>query len=255
MILPPSLPRPPTGWIPDAPDVRDWGFVGSLLHELPERVSATGTIDYRAYDSPRVQLGNSCVGHALAASAYLCMAIAGTPITFPSPMFAYAGARILERAVALVDRGCQPRLAMTWARDRGLIAESRWIESSENMDAIPPLDGWEAAASLEAFYRISDGTGAADEVRSALARGYCPAFAMTVDDRWEQLGSGVYDGPGGEILGGHMQVVVGCYADVLIVRNQWGASWGQGGYGHITSSAFDRMARDIWVPTVSPEVI
>lgn len=248
----------PLGWIPDTPNHFDWRFGDSKIAAM-RPLTGAASFDYRAFDESRVQLANSCVGHAVAAAAALCMAIAGHPIAFPSPLFAYTGARILEQARdGIIDVGCRPRLAMTWLRDRGMVAEERWPELSTAINSIPPLDAWQEgeSATLESFYRIESGPGASDAIRSALVRGYCPVFAMNVDRKYEQLGADVYDSPGGASLGGHMQCIAGYSAilDAFLVRNTWGAGWGDGGYGWIAASFIDAAARDIWVISAAPEV-
>lgn len=247
-----------TGWIPDLPDPRDWRFEESMIAGS-RPIASAGDIDYRRFDVPRVQLGNSCVGHAIVAAAALCMAIRGKPIAFPSAQFAWTGARLLAKPPGgLQNTGCSARNAMIWLRDRGMVAETRWPENGENLNAIPPLDVWQEgdAAQLEAFYRIAHGPGASSLVLAALERGYCPAFAMLVDDAWAQVGSKVYDGPGGKVHGGHMMVVVAYIPslDAFVVRNTWGPDWGIGGYGLISRRAFDLMARDILVVSAAPEV-
>lgn len=253
-MTPPML----LGHIPDAPDPRDWRFDDSRI-AMARPITGADSVDYRDRDVPRVQLFSSCVGHAVVASAALCMAIAGTPIDFPSSLFPYSGSRLLARPrQPLQDIGSSARLAMSWLRDRGMVIEARWPETSENVNAVPPLDAFAegSCATVEAFYSIAPGDGASDGVRSALKRGYCPAFAMMVDTKYEQIGSAVYDGPGGSVLGGHMQCVVGYDAtmDAFIVRNTWGAGFGVDGYAYISTQAFNAMARDIWVVQAAPEV-
>lgn len=248
----------PTGWIPDAPNPFDARFAESrIAARKPTTLSAS--IDYRHLDEPRIQLFNSCVGHAIAGAAALCMAIAGKPIAFPSALFPYTGARILAQPPrGLQDLGSSPRLAMTWLRDRGMIAEERWPETRENLNAVPPMDAWQEgdAATVESFYRISDGNGASDGVRAALMRGYCPIFAMQVDSKYERTGRQIYDGPGGAIIGGHMQCVVGYLdlLDVFVVRNTWGPGFGDDSYAYVAASVIDTMARDVWVISAAPEV-
>ncbi len=250
--------RSQLGWIPDSPNPFDWNFVGSKVASL-RALTGADIIDYRPFDTPRTQIYNSCVGHAISGAAALCMAIAKTPITFPSAQFAYTGARILAQSPeGIVDIGSSPRLAMTWLRDHGMVAEERWPETAANVNTIPPLDAWQEGecATVEAFYRIDGGDGASALVGYALRRGYCPAFAMMVDTKYEGIGRNVYDGPGGATIGGHMQCVVGVIEplDVFVIRNTWGPSWGDLGYGYMSRRVFDMMARDIWVVQAAPEV-
>ena len=139
-----------------------------------------------------------------------------------------------------------------------MVAEERWRESFDTIDAVPPLDVWQEGecAKLESFYRIPDGAGASDAMREALRRGYCPIFGMTVDAKYSQIGSCIYDSPGGAVIGGHMQCAVG-WIDVLqafVVRNTWSSSWGDDGYGYIAASFIDQYSYDKWVIQAAPEV-
>lgn len=63
-------------------------------------------------------------------------------------------------------------------------------------------------------------------------------------------------GPGGHIadpahnegwLGRHAVVLVGYDADHLLLRNSWGLSWGDGGYGWITNSYLAAHCDEAWV--------
>jgi len=245
------------GYVPDVPDHRDYLFGASpIISSQP--LTGAASYDYRHLDSPRVQLGNSCVGHSLAAAAYLAMKIAGTPITFPSALLPYTGARLLDAKAPLIDMGCRPRLAMLFIREHGMVAEERWREAFDTIDSVPPLDVWQEGecAKLESFYRIPDGPGASDAMREALRRGYCPVFGMMVDSKYDQIGSRVYDSPGGTQRGGHMQCAVG-WIDVLqafVVRGTWGPSFGDGGYTYVSASFMDHYSFDKWVLKACPEV-
>lgn len=246
------------GCVPDAPDSRDLQFAGSPLLSAPP-LSGAASFDYRWCDSPRRQAYNSCVGHACAGSAALAMAIAGTPIRFPSPAFTWAGSRLLGMpGQPLADRGCSIRHAFKWLHERGMVTETRWPETVEAVTSIPPLDAWQEGecARVEAYYRIEDGAGSPDAIRAALARGHCPVFAMHVDQRFEQIGRAVYDGYGGKLLGGHAMVFVGYSAalDAFLVRNTWGRSWGDDGYCWIAASFVALSTFDRWVIQVVPEV-
>lgn len=52
----------------------------------------------------------------------------------------------------------------------------------------------------------------------------------------------------GSVSGGHAVTIVGYNrrARLLKIRNQWGASWGGGGYAYMTFEAFDQCAVDTW---------
>lgn len=246
------------GCVPDAPDARDLHFDDSpILGTSP--IGVGDSFDYRASDTRRVQLFPSCVGHAVAGSSALCMAIAGYPIDFPSPAWIWSGSRLRGRPkFPLRIEGCSIRNAFLHASEWGLIAESRWPESDATATAVPPLDTWREGecAKLEAYYRIPDGAGKADRIRAALARGRCPVFGMFVDEAFEQLGSSIYRAPAGSSRGGHAMVIVGYSAvlDAFLVRNTWGSGWGDDGYGWLDASFVERSTFDVWVVEIAPEV-
>ncbi len=62
--------------------------------------------------------------------------------------------------------------------------------------------------------------------------------------------------PGADLLGGHAILIVG-YIDshagvdsaYFIVRNSWGADWGDNGYGYLPLEYIERYGREAWVLT------
>lgn len=246
------------GHIPDVPDAKDWRFADSKILTF-RRLASTDSVDYTAYlDAVQNQLGGSCVGQSIASAAYLLGGISGSPIARPSALFPYTIARLLMLpGSALVDAGCSPRAAMLGLRERGLVAADRWPETAETLNEVPPFDAFREGenATIEAFYRIDDDAGAADALRAALARGYCPIFGMVVDSKYEQTGGEVYATPGGEALGGHCQVVIG-YSNVLRafrILNSWGPTFGDGGFSWIAEDFMAKRTFDKWVLQVAPE--
>lgn len=246
------------GCHPDVTDFRDITFGASPIANASPLTGASA-FDYRSFDVPRVQAYNSCVGHASAGAAALCMAIAGTPIQFPSPAWPWAGARLLgQPGTPLTDRGCSIRNAFKWMNEFGMVAESRWPESAAAVTSTPPFDAFQEGecAQLRAYYRIVSGPGSGLLIQAALSRGYCPVFGMEVDEAFEQIGKAVYATPGGRELGGHAMVIVGYVPslDAFIVRNTWSATWGDDGYGYIAADFVENSTYDIWVISVTPEV-
>jgi hypothetical protein len=199
---------------------------------------------------------SSCVGNALSSSIYLRAKLAGTPIPRPSRKAIYDFARLVDDPhKGLLDLGSRPRAAMVGLQDYGIVPESRWPLDFARINELPPNDVFQHAvdAMVTDYYRVGAGAGAATLVRQALARGFCPTFAMEVDQAYEDYdGSFTWDGLKGPSLGGHYQCVIGYGEDYLVVLNSWSSAWGDHGFARIGDRAFDAAATDILVPTVVP---
>jgi hypothetical protein len=260
----------PLGHRPDYPIVRaydgeiiqshrasDWLFHESQVALMRPRSGASSWDYSDRLDAVQNQIGGTCVGHAIASSVYLRAQIEGKPIRRPSATMTVAIAQLVDAPGKPIDcDGCRPSVAVAALRDRGLVADEDWPETTENLNSIPPEDVFARAegATVDAWYRIPSGGDVVGGLKQALARGYLPIFAMQVDAKFEQIGSGIYDGPGGKILGNHAQVVVGYSAivDAFMVLNSWGDGFGDGGLAWITPSAMARMSFDRIVIQTSP---
>jgi hypothetical protein len=228
-------------------------LIGAAPTHLPERV------DYSALLATVPDQGNtsSCVGQAFATSVYLRARIAGTPIARPSAKAIYDIARLLDAPRSLLeDRGARPRAAIAGMMTFGIVSDERWPLTELNVNALPSFDVIHSAidARVSGYYRIASGAGCAATLRQALAKGFCPAFAMEVDESYEGISSSeVYTGPTGPLLGGHMQTIVGYAPGRFVIAGSWGPSFARGGFACIDESFFERgLATDILVPTVVP---
>jgi hypothetical protein len=221
------------------------------------RFSPAQNVDHSAHlDGIQDQAAtNSCVGFALSTSLYMRGQLSGAPIARPSALAIYAFARMLSAPyAALTDDGSQPRMAMRGLTEYGIVAQDRWPLDSVQVNEPPPLDVFQhgAGSLVTDYYRIASGLGASAMIRVALAKGYIPVLAVTVDQAFVDLGSGVYDGPKGPSLGSHMMAVIGSGDGWLRLVNSWGTSWSDGGFGRVSDLFIDRYARDVLVPTVVP---
>lgn len=235
----------------------DWLFHESAI-VASSPLSIANSWDYSDWlDAVQDQLGGTCVGQGLASSVYLRAQLANRPIRRPSAVLIVAIAQLADAPWQPIDcDGCRPSVAVSCLRDRGLVALEEWPETAANLVTIPPEDIFARAegATVDAYYRIPDGGDVAEGLRQALARGYLPIFAMSVDTRYENIGSEVYDGAGGAVLGNHAQCIVGFSAvlDAFKVLNSWGTSFGQGGFAWIASSFMARSSFDRLVIKSSP---
>jgi C1A family cysteine protease len=92
-------------------------------------------------------------------------------------------------------------------------------------------------------------------VKQFLAAGYPSMFGFTVYNFGNAKGEFEFPGPWDTVKGGHAVVAVG-YDDnrkigkdkgALKIRNSWGTSWGEGGYGWLPYSYVEAgLAEDFW---------
>lgn len=254
------------GWRPDDPAVVEAqlvshhvsGLIGAPSSVVLSELDYTSLLDKIPDQGPT----SSCVGQALATALFLTAAIAGTPIVRPSAKAIYDFARGEDQPyVHLVDDGSRPLAAMHCGVEKGLVAESDWPliihpGGISNINVRAPLDVYQNALGhkIGAYYRIPAGPGASEAVRHALSQGYCPIFAMPVDEAYEQWDSEkIYEGRKGASLGGHMQAIGGFADGCIIVPGSWGTSFARGGIVRIANDFLDSgECTDILVATIVP---
>jgi hypothetical protein len=229
-------------------------LVGAAPVALPDRVDYSSLVG----PIPDQKASSACVGFAFATAIYLRSRIAGHPLTErPSAKAIYDIARLGDTHDWLADVGSRPRAAIDGMSTFGLVAESRWPLTAENVNEKPPLDVFRAGvgALLSGHYRIGGGD-IATLARSSLSKGFPVFFAMPVDGAFLTLHDGsVYDGPIGEILGNHAMCLVGYEPGAFLVANSWGIDWGAGGFCRISDACLNERAFDVLVTTIIPEQV
>lgn len=132
-------------------------------------------------------------------------------------------------------QGWWPEAALGYARTHGLGREGDFPYPGTDVPGqdIPPVawvTGWESA-------------GTSGQRRKALAyRGPVIAILKVFED-FLHYGRGIYRYAGGEYVGLHAVAVVGYDDDqgAWIIKNSWGTSWGEDGFGRI---AYNECAID-----------
>jgi len=271
-----------TGHQVDPFDANDQSFASTARAASPVIVGSTDNIDVRNHISFTPiwdQQASDCCAHAAGEGVYAAAAADGHSISPPSRLFLYAIARLLGMLTApptvprppLEDVGCGLRFMFKGMSGRtfidangadvalGVIAESRWPEIAANVNVIPPDDCFRAGenAVIKSYSRIEDGAATPLGLLHALRRLRCPTLCFVVDQKFADVGSGVYDGPGGKVFGGHAMLVVGYSATqrAFLVRNSWGKGFGVDGYAWVSEDFVARGTYDKWVTEVAPEVI
>jgi C1A family cysteine protease len=258
------------GWIADLPDHRDHIYaapVGNSALPLPPKV------DLRTPTPPRLpepydqgQIG-SCTANAIAGAVqYARRKASRAPDFLPSRLFIYWNERDVEHTVA-VDNGAQIRNGIKVVAKRGAPSEDVWPYDDTAADPVthlwptgakptvkpaPPAYAQGSEYQVIGYQRISR---ALSQLRGVLASGFPFVFGFAVYSAFESneiARTGVLGlpGPAEELLGGHAVLAVG-YDDSsarFLVRNSWGAQWGQAGHFTIPYAYLldEHLADDFW---------
>ncbi len=217
------------GWRPQLPDARDRVYARRLTSLPPE-------CDLRPAMPPvydQGQLG-SCTGNAIAGAMEYERDRQGLSDFIPSRLFVYYNERALEGTVSS-DAGAAIRDGIKVVNTEGVCPETLWPYNIGMFAVKPPQRCYVAAkkdtaVQYEAIATLGD-------LRDAIASSLAVVFGFTVHQSFEsqtvaQTGVMPLPGRGDPVVGGHAVVAVG-YSDPnsqLIVRNSWGASWGDHGY-------------------------
>ena len=187
-----------------------------------------------------------------------------------SRLFLYKVTRNLMKMTG--DTGAYLRKTMGAMVLFGVPPEDFWpySDAADKFDKEPPAFCYAFAQNYKTLqYFRHDPPGASapavlERVKTYLAAGHPSMFGFTVYSSVEQAderGAIPFPGPSERIVGGHAIVAVG-YDDrvriknsssgvettgALLVRNSWGASWGDGGYGWLPYEYVRRgLAEDFW---------
>lgn len=243
--------------LPDVQDDRDLLFSATLgvltSTEIPE------TIDLRPDMPPvydQMSLG-SCTANAIGALREYLMTKAGQVYTPLSRLFLYWQERSLEGSIA-TDAGAYIRDGFKALQQIGIALESEWPYVIENFATTPDTSSVQDAMkySITTYHRLTSFR----QIQDSLVLGLPVVIGIRIYDSFETQAvsdTGFVPMPNTAIekfLGGHAVLVVGyimingiLYA---IVRNSWGATWGDQGYFYLPVSYFTfPFVTDMWTGT------
>lgn len=238
------------GWKPDTHDHRDRMMsLPFIAADLPPMV------DLRAGCPPVYDQGNlgSCTANAIGAAHQFDQLKQPGGTTFvPSRLFIYYNEREMEGTVG-IDSGAQIRDGMDSINKKGVCPETQWPYDISRFKTKPPIACYTEALKHQSieYLRV---TPTIDNIKAALAAKFPVVFGFTVYQSFETQAvakTGIMPVPkrGERPLGGHAVLAVG-YDDakqVLIVRNSWGAGWGDKGYFYMPYDVIAaNQARDFW---------
>jgi C1A family cysteine protease len=253
------------GWLPDLPDVRDHLFAAPMatIGALPTSVDLRSGCPKTVYDQGRI---GSCTANAIAGAFEFDLLKQSLGDFTPSRLFIYYNERAKEGTVHS-DSGAMIRDGIKSVAKLGVCNEDDWPYD----DTPPAVDGgpWPRGAAggkrpPKSCYLKATGNEALSyqrvvrslaQFKGCLADGYPFVFGFTVYESFEsqavaQTGIAPMPLPGEQVLGGHAVLAVGYddAASTFLVRNSWGAGWGQAGYftlpyAYLTETG---LSQDFW---------
>jgi C1A family cysteine protease len=218
------------GWRPQLPDARDKLYMARLRDLPPAEFDLRPSMP-PVYDQG--QLG-SCTGNAIAAAMEYERDRQDLGEFAPSRLFIYYNERALEGTVAS-DSGAVIRDGIKVVNTDGVCPETLWPYDVGMFTVKPPKRCFVAAKADRAVQYL--GVQTLGDLKDAISSKLAVVFGFTVYESFESPAvaqTGVMPMPrrGEATVGGHAVVAVG-YSDpksCVIVRNSWGASWGDHGY-------------------------
>lgn len=251
------------GWLRDLPDVRDYSPehekikpMLNKLNVLSAPASIPAKVDLRAWCSPIEDQGQigSCTAHAGVGMLEFYERKAYGEHLDASRLFLYKVTRNLLGWTG--DTGAFLRSTMGAMALFGVPPEKYYPYNTDNFEAEPSAFLYALAQSFQAvtYYRLdppgTKPTNLLNQIKTNLAGNLPSMFGFTVYDSINQAsGAGKgkipYPCPKDKSVGGHAIMAVG-YDDTLkiknancntsttgalLIRNSWGTSWGEAGYG------------------------
>ena len=249
------------------------GFVSNSKKELAlKAVSLPSIVDLRSFCTPIEDQGalGSCTANAGVGLLEYFEKRAFGKFTDGSRLFLYKVTRNLLGWTG--DTGAYLRTTMQAMAGVGVSIEKYHPYIIANYDQEPSAFNYALASNFKSiiYYRLdpagTSGPAALQSVKNYLANNLPSMFGFTcynncLSQASSNGGQIPYPTVSDRVVGGHAVVAIG-YDDTkeiknlvdgskakgaILIRNSWGTSWGDGGYGWLPYKYFEtRLAIDIW---------
>jgi C1A family cysteine protease len=242
------------GWRPDLPDFRDHRV--KLGSPFLQAMDIPAAVDLRPQCSAVENQGqiSSCTGNAIVGALEVLENKAGGALIDLSRLFVYWNERNLEGTTEQ-DAGAYIRDGIKVVASFGVCAETLWPYDETRWRERPSHEAFVNATKrrVTEYARVTQDR---NQIRSVLASGFPIVFGMTVYDSFlgeAVAATGVVPMPAASesCQGGHAVLAVGYddAKDAVLVRNSWGADWGQAGYFWLPYVYLTNpdLASDLWV--------
>ena len=281
------------GWKRDFNDPRDFTPEQEQVKKIltsngtkkPKKLSASDLpkdVDNRKFCTPienQGQLG-SCTANAGVGMYEYMENKANTKYIDGSRLFLYKATRLLMGEEGIGDSGAFIRTTLGAIRLFGIPNEEFWpyTDDAKKFDRMPDSWLWALGQNFQSIkhFRLDhsvDGKENIDLMKEYITKGYPLDFGFSVfssyTDAANNNGILPYPSSGESVVGGHSVLIVGYDDDkfsknprddntktgCFLIRNSWGESWGDHGYGWIPYEYFipkangDVLADDVWTIT------
>lgn len=254
LVLPPT-PTKKYGWNRDLCDLRD------VIYRV-KTYDNTQYYDMRS-SCPAIynqgELG-SCTANSIAfLYEFDEMKQKETAIFIPSRLFIYYNERNMEHTTGY-DSGASIRDGIKSINTIGVCPEKSWAYNVSKFTD-KPSDSCYIEAKNHQSVQYSTVAQQKDDILSALSEGNVIAFGFTVFESFEKgtvKDDGIMKMPSSteKSLGGHAVAIVGNIniedVDYFIIRNSWGAEWGDAGYFYMPYefALNSQYCNDFWIVKV-----
>jgi len=254
------------GWQRGIPDFRDYTPTCQPAKKMLRRLKGSGRsepspqVDLREYFPPpydQQHLNSSPAQACVGLYAYFERRAHGK-MAQPSRMFLH---NVVRRMAGVEgDTGSDLRSNLKAIRRFGMPPEKYWPHAMERFDDEPDAFLYSFAGEYRSLVyvrleaRNSDGKRTLEVVKSFLDAGFPSVFGFPVPNQVLSEGDVPYRPTFDRVCGGQAVVAVG-YDDrrlsasrgALLIRNSWGAEWGDAGYGWLPYIFVEeQLAVDFW---------